>query len=289
MVVCLLGIVVSCHKPTTIVPSLSPFGAPVRVNLIGYSGNSMEPFLSRDGGILFFNNLNSLPENTNLHWSTKVNDTTFQYQGELNGVNTVYLEGVPTMDAQGNFYFVSDRNYAQSLSSIYTSTFSNGNISNISLVKGISKDQVGWLNFDVEVDAPGNNLYFVDGRFDQNGGPYEANIALATKTVSGFERASNSSEILKNVNTSDLEYAACISSDGLELYFTRVTAPLNSASIPELLGCIRKNTSDSFGIPSKIESITGFCEAPTISSDGKKLYYHKKENGIFVIFMIQKK
>ena len=30
------------------------------------------------------------------------------------------------------------------------------------------------MNSDVEVSSDGNFLYFVDGRFDQHGGPYEA-------------------------------------------------------------------------------------------------------------------
>ena len=72
------------------------FDQPIKVTVNGYSGNLMEPFLSRDGNILLFNNLNSLPENTNLHWATKINDTTFQYKGEIAGVNTTELEGVPT-------------------------------------------------------------------------------------------------------------------------------------------------------------------------------------------------
>ena len=40
-----------------------------------------------------------------------------------------------------------------------------------------------------------------------------------------------------------------------------------------------------FGSPSKIESITGFAEAATISSDGNRLYYHKKENGKFSLYL----
>src|ERR1700704_4977085 len=89
----------SCKKGN---PNQGPeFGEPIKVTVNGYSGNLMEPFLSRDGTILLFNNLNGLPENTNLHWATKINDTTFLYKGEISGVNTTFLEGVPTLDSTG--------------------------------------------------------------------------------------------------------------------------------------------------------------------------------------------
>jgi hypothetical protein len=41
-----------------------------------------------------------------------------------------------------------------------------------------------------------------------------------------FERLPDSSRIFANINTSALEYAAAISSDGLELFFTRMTGAL---------------------------------------------------------------
>ena len=75
---CFLLLLSGCNKPDT--NHLPECGQPVVIAKIGYSGNIMEPFLSRDGNILLFNNLNSLPENTNLHWATKINDTTFQYE-----------------------------------------------------------------------------------------------------------------------------------------------------------------------------------------------------------------
>jgi WD40-like Beta Propeller Repeat len=143
------------------------FGQPVKVEMIGYSGNIMEPFLSRDGNTLLFNNLNAPPENTNLHWAIKINDTTFQYKGEIAGVNTKDLEGVPTLDNSGNLYFVSNRDYANTLSTLYQCNFSNGTATNLQLGNGVSKLQAGWVNFDIEVSADGQSLYFVDAQFDQ--------------------------------------------------------------------------------------------------------------------------
>lgn len=273
----------SCQKQNEADP-VPTFGPPKRVDIAGYSGNSMEPFLSRDGATLFFNNLNSAPENTNLHWSSKINDSTFQYLGELSGINTTALEAVATMDNNGVLYFVSDRNYASTLSTIYSSTFSNGSVSAVALVNGVSKNQAGWVNFDTEVDPSGEEMYFADGRYDQAGGPHDADLVIARKSSNGFERLSNSHEILKNINTNALEYAACISADGLEFYFTRTE--INS--FPEIFRAHRKTKQDAFGVATRIESITGFVEAPTISPDGKIIYYHKSENGKFVIYLVRK-
>ncbi|MEP7143818.1 MAG: hypothetical protein ABI707_13145 [Ferruginibacter sp.] len=159
--------------------SQAEFGQPVRVEMNGYNGNIMEPFLSRDGNILLFNNLNSLPENTNLHWATKINDTSLQYKGEITGVNTMDLEAVPTLDNAGNLYFVSTRNYTTTLSTLYQCNFLNGAVKDIQLLNGVSKLQAGWVNFDVEVSANGQSLFFVDAQFDQSGNPATADLIFA--------------------------------------------------------------------------------------------------------------
>ena len=265
------------------------FGQPVKVEMIGYSGNIMEPFLSRDGTTLLFNNLNAAPENTNLHWATKINDTTFQYKGEIAGVNTIDLEGVPTLDNAGNLYFVSLRNYATTLSTLYQCNFLNGTATNVQLINGVSKLQPGWINFDVEVSADGQSIYFVDSQFDQTGNPATADLVIARKSNSGFQRLSNSNEIMKNINSSALEYAACISVDQLELYFTRLKVPFTDTSTPEIFVSKRQNVNEPFSTPSKIQSITGFVEAATIAPDQKTLYYHKKENNKYELYLVKKK
>jgi hypothetical protein len=264
------------------------FGQPVKVQMIGYSGNMMEPFVSRDGTILLFNNLNAAPENTNLHWATKMNDTTFQYKGEIAGVNTTDLEGVPTLDNAGNLYFVSTRNYATTLSTLYQCNFLNGTVTNVQLINGVSKLQAGWLNFDEEVSADGQTLYFVDALFDQTLNPTSADLVIAKKSNPGFQRLPNSSVIMKNINTDALEYAACISVDELELYFTRLAVPFTATSSPEIFVSTRQNVNEPFGTPSKIKSIIGFVEGPTIAPDQKTLYYHKKVNNKYVLYLVRK-
>jgi Tol biopolymer transport system component len=283
----LLIIIGGCGKKSDPTPDGPTFSAPEKVTVAGYSGDVMEPFLSRDGSILLFNNSNNASVNTNLHWAIRVNDLNFEYKGELNGVNTSDLEAVPTLDQNGKLYFVSTRSYQQTYSSVYSADLSGGAGTNVALVDGVSKNQVGWVNFDIEVNATGETLYFTDGRFDLAGGPYEADIGMAIKNGGAFQRQAGSG-ILKNINSPDLEYAACISPDNLELYFTKVKVPFSSSSQAEIFLSGRKSPADLFENPVKIAVITGFAEAPTISPDGKIIYYHVKENDRFGLYLIRR-
>lgn len=277
-----LFLLCSCDRADPV--RLLAFSELKKIDITGYSGHAMEPFLSPDGQVLFFNNLNAAPENTNIHWATRVDDFTFEYNGEVGGVNTLHLEGVPTLDESGVLYFVSMRSYDQTLATVYQGTFSNGTVTGVSLLSNVSKNTPGWLNFDVEVDVSGTYLYVADGRFDSNGGPYEADLVIAMKHGSSFERMNTA--YFANVNTSDLEYAACISRDQLELFFTRVATPLTSTSEPQIYGTTRSRSDGSFDAPVRITAATGFVEAPTLSPDGNRLYFHKLENGKFVIYTL---
>jgi hypothetical protein len=94
---------------------------------------------------------------------------------------------------------------------------------------------------------------------------------------------------MKNINTGALEYAACISANQLELYFTRVTVPFTPTSSTGIFVSTRQNINEAFSPPLKIQNITGFAEAATIAPDQKTLYYHKQENNLYVLYMIRKK
>jgi hypothetical protein len=275
------------NAPTDMVPDQS-FGPPVKVQVIGYSGHLMEPFVSRDGSLLLFNNLNAAPENTNLHWATKTNDSVFQYQGGILGVNTPDLEGVPTMDTAGNLYFVSTRNYTTTLSTIYQGRFNNGVVTDVRIAEGLSLLRPGQLNFDVEISTDGQTVYFVDGQFGNGPVPLSADLVMARKTNTGFERLPNSNALLQNINTDALEYAACISANQLELYFTRLSLPVTASSEPVILLSTRINVNEAFGPPVRIAAITGFVEASTLAPNQRTLYYHKKENERHLLYMVRK-
>ena len=259
------------------------FSNPQRVTIEGYGGDAMEPFISRDGKYLFFNNLNEPQVNTNLHWAERIDDLHFRYRGEIRDINTPALEGVASMDRDGNFYFVSNRSYSQTASTLYRGRFADGAVSGIELVPGVSLAKRGIVNFDAEISADGNTLYFVDSRFSFFGHPKSARILFAHREGNRFVRDSSSEFILKTINTDALNYAPATSASECEIFFTRL-----DARGPAIYAARRASTTQPFGNPARIFTISGFAEGPTLSPDEKSLYYHKKENGRFVIYRVNR-
>jgi hypothetical protein len=266
---------------------LFQFYAPQKVTITGYTGDIMEPFISRDGHYLFFNNLNEPSVNTNIFYAERINDTVFQYKSEVQGVNSAALDGVASMDNNGNFYFVSTRSYDQTFSTIYHGVFNNGNVDSVDIVPGISRHEPGIVNFDAEVSSDGNTIYFVDGRFNANGQPQTADLVIAGRNGTNFQRAVNSGEILHAVNTNELEYAASISGDELTLFFTRVPS-ITANAVPRMFYATRENKNAPFNKANELTAAEGFVEAATISGDSL-IYYHKKENTGFGLYCIKRK
>ena len=259
------------------------FTNPERVTIQGYTQDAMEPFVSLDGQYLFFNNSNAAP-NTDLFYATRIDDLTFQFQGEIAGANTpTSLDAVASMDLNGKFYFVSTRSYTTTLSTIYWGDFASGSLSNVALVPGVSKLKPGWVNFDAGIRPDGNRLYFVDGFFGTGNFPQSAVITIAKRVGDHFVRLANSKTIMHKINTGGLNYAPCPTASDLEFFFTRLSNPITG---PAIFTATRAKKSDPFRTPVPITAIAGFVEAPTISADGKSLYYHKKESGVFVIYRV---
>jgi Tol biopolymer transport system component len=97
-------------------------------------------------------------------------------------------------------------------------------------------------------------------------------------------RQSNSATLLAAVNNTGLNYAPSISVDGLELFFTRATA--GSGATPAIYRTTRPDTNSAFAAPELVTAAAGFVEAPSLSADGRLLYFHKLVNGTFVIYYI---
>ena len=259
-------------------PPSTQFSNPELVTINNYSGHVMEPFISRDGGTLFFNDEGGPtdPTDKDLYYATFIDATTFAYQGPLN-INTAAVDGVPTMDDNGKFYYVSTIDYdppGNKFDTLYTGDWTGTTVDNPTVVAGLAVSAPGAVNFDLEVNPDGDTLYFIDGTFSGSAVPDSADIVIAVDSGGGFARLLDSATILANVNTSELEYAPAISRDGLEFFFTRLrTTPTLEAGIYRTR---RSSTSSAFGVPERITAIEGFVEGPTLSPDEKSLYYHRE-------------
>ncbi|MBF0196881.1 MAG: PD40 domain-containing protein [Planctomycetes bacterium] len=300
----------SCNSTDdSTVPTKSvTFSNPREVTISGYSGDAMEPFISSDGNTLFFNNLNSdmlpggIENDTNLHYAVKTGDITFQYMGEVAGADTDdmtgknELEAVASMDRNNQFYFVNTINYLDSaasgyLLSLYKANYQDGVLTGIESLPNLKTDRpfgqapvIGELNFDIEIHYDGNYLYFVEGLFSGNPFPDSADIGVAEKVNGVFIASGRSSGKMAEINTEALEYAPSISTDRLELYFTRTIGADFGVYI-----ATRSSVSGVWGNVNRIDAISGeFTEAPSISFDGKLLYYHQKISNQFRIHVVDR-
>lgn len=271
------------------------FGSEMEVTINDLSFDAMEPFLSPNGNYMFFNNLND-GINTKLYYATKINDSTFNYEGELMGSNQTtspHLDAVADMDSNGNFYWTSTRNYPTELNNLFHGIFSNGNVSGIERVQGdFNMNTPGWLVMDHGISLDGQFLYFNNARFDEANcqGPCETILGVAQKkNTSEFSTLPNSESILQNINDSDyIYYAPCISGDNLELYYTRyLKGQITSGTVFEICVAVRSNPLSEFSIPKVLfsEVISDLIEAPTLTVDQKIMYYHRKTSDSHKIVM----
>lgn len=289
--------IISCSNNNEIDQPLTypSFGPETDVTVIGLAADAMEPLISPDGTYLIFNNKND-GITTKLFYATKVNNTTFTFAGELAGTNQTnapHLDAVPDMDSRGNFYWTSTRNYPAELDNLFRGTFTSGSVTNIGRVHGdFNKNIPGWLVMDHGISLDGELLYFNNARFDSQHcqGPCETNIGVAKKVnATTFNTLQNSALILQNINDADyIFYAPFISSDNLELYYTRYAkGPITSNTVFEICVAVRKNPLDTFAVPKVLfsETTANLIEAPSLTVDKKIIYYHKKTASTHKIVM----
>lgn len=291
-----LFLILSCSSNDENEPLVYPlYGSEIEVTINGLSFDAMEPFLSPDRNYLFFNNIND-GINTKLYYATKVNDSTFNFVGELNGTNqttTPHLDAVANMDEAGNFYWTSTRNYPNELNNLFHGTFNSGNVNTIARVQGdFNMNTPGWLVMDHGISLDGQFLYFNNARFDDANclGPCETTLGIAQKVnATTFSTVPNSSSLLQNINDqSYIYYAPCISSDNLELYYTRyLKGDITASTTFEICVAIRPNATSEFSIPKVLfsETIANLIEAPTLTADKSIMYYHKKTTNSHKIVM----
>jgi len=267
---------------------------PERVSIEGYAGAAMEPFLSPDGRYLFFNNENDAGVNTNIHFAERTGKLSFRYRGELPGVNSEVLDAVPSMDWAGHFYFTTLRDYGRTLNSLYTGDFDGTAVRNVRPVPGeISPKTPGTINMDACISPDGQTLYISRAVMAPGASaPKQSDLIVARLKGGVFSIDPDGDRIMKNINTEALEYAPAISADGRELYFTRASQSMAGSDAPgarlRIMVASRTSVDEPFGEPRVLTALAGFVEAPTVSIDGKEMFYHKKVDGTFVIYRAER-
>lgn len=285
---------------------------PRPVQILGYSGHAMEPHISRDGEILFFNNLNAekladgSDNDTNIYYATRTELDTYQYMGPVVGASednepgVNELEGVPSLTSDGELYFVRTTDYLNQssenyLKSVFSGSYANGNVVNIQSHPNFRNDRpdgevpkLGELVFDVDINEDGSELYFAAGNF-ANGLLEEAHIGVAVRGGDGFTVSPDSASLMAEVNTGALEYAATTSTNSLELYFSRATLSSGEYRFGIFVST-RDVASSPWGKPKELELLTGeVVEAPSLSKDGSSLFFHQKVDGKFQLFLAERK
>jgi hypothetical protein len=252
------------------------FGAEEEVVIEGYTLDAMEPFISPDGQYLFFNSLNDGID-TGLHYAELSAPARAVYRGEVEGVNgePPHLDAVASLDSGNHFYFVTTRDYPADYRNLMTGEFADGTVTGLARVSGdIYRETSGWLIMDAAISPDGETLCYAPARFAGNSLPEEAFLELAVKTETGFARLPDSAGLLGNINSGGyLVYAPALSADGRELWFTRL---LKGTTATEICAAVRPDTGQPFGQPRRL-AITGTLpEAPALTLDGGRIYYHKK-------------
>ena len=282
-----LGVTIAASQALT--PAAAPaayqgFKGEQQIALPGFSGDAMEPFIAADGRQLLFNSSNAPGFDTNLFSAQRQADGSFAKPVALAQANSKTLDGVASLDRSGALYFISLRSYGQSLSTLYRA--GNGGLAAPKLVPGVSPQRPGIVQFDAEVAWDGQSLWVSEGRFSGKPYPDSAKIVLARKSGDGFRYSADSDAQLAKVNQGALNYAASISRDGLELFFTRVQDMAHPQ--PVIMRAARTSPGQTFGMPQPVAGIAGHVEAPSLSADGLTLYYHKRIAGRFVLCEIRR-
>jgi hypothetical protein len=254
------------------------FGSPEAVTLLNYTGDAMEPFVTRDGALLFFNDSNEPGRDTQLHVATRVDALTFRHEGELVGANSSVLDGVASV-ASGTLYFVSTRSYATTLGTVYRAELQGRSVSSVELVPGVSRGRAGWVNFDAEITASGERMYLVDGLYDSPSmGWKETALVVAARGEDGVFSRTASTELAAVQWDGGIEYAPSTSADERTLYVTRFA---KGTAAPRIFVATRPSASDPFCAPREVAEAEGFVEAATVAPDGSIYYHRRDDDGVF--------
>jgi hypothetical protein len=248
-------------------------GTPEDVTIAGWTGGAEEPFISADGQYLFWNTQDTGDGLKALHYATCSSGTSCTYVGTITD-NAGDQDVTPNL-VGSTFYWISNRQYVTDQKMLFKGAFSAGTVGSIAVVDGdFTIVEPFAVNIDAAVSPDGNKMFFSAAHLFGPGILVDSRITMASKTGSTFTLDAGGASILASINSVGKNYAAAISADGLELYFTRWLEPAD----PVLMVSTRLSTSAAFGAPQLLRSGV-FVEGPALSGDMGALYWHERAAG----------
>lgn len=265
------------------------FLAPEAVTIAGYSGHAMEPFVTRDGRWLIFNTRNGPGGQTDLMLARRIDDLHYAFVGPLPGANGKSLDGVASVDRDGHFFFVSNRDYDRSGNTLWTGRFVDGRVTDVGpLATDFTPKRLLRLNIDLEISSDGSELYVAENRWNLfKGRPSTSHLAVAGRTGDRFERRPDSDLLMEAISGAALDYAPTTSADCLTLIFTRWN-PKISGDVPQLWISRRATRSVAWSAPRRIAAAAGFVEGATFVPGDCAILYHARLGEAYRLFRVRR-
>lgn len=264
--------------------------------LRGFEGSAMEPRIAPDSRTLLFNDKPASGDRARqIHQALRdpgdPSGLTWIHQGEVEGVNAPgALDGSPALhvgpDGRGQLWFVSMRAYdgLQHFGSLWGGdlSFREGRWRMDSPPTprdgAVELEEPGHVDMDVEVTPDGRRLIVSRASFSERGYPDRSRLTFFSLSPDGRALPDpDSDRLLAAVNDPGCRvYAGCLSADGRELYYSAFRF-VHGALPMRILVSKRDSPRDPFPKGRVIQAVTGArTEAPSLSSDGRTLYFHKQ-------------
>lgn len=267
----------------------------------GYSQNAMEPKISLDQVVLFWNDKPSSDDQMNLHYAIRNGSGEYDYIGVLSGtVDSNFLDGVPSVDQNGKFYFVSLRNYESNFRTLFSGDINVLGPSSLEVNNIISADTTssastnGILDMDLDVTWDGTQAVVSRALFSGNPYPESSQLKYYNVTSGVLSLRSDTDTVFENLNFEECRvYAGSLSRDKLEVFFTVLPKNTTDPNNFRIAVAKRSQLTDVFSNPEFIQGISGEAiegPSPTFDDNSKTLFYHRFDtaSGRFKIYKVSR-
>lgn len=286
----------SCsEEPETTVPAVSclsglatntEFTGETEITVSGYTGNAMEPRISHDQVVLFFNDKPASDADMNVHYAIRQSATVYNYIGTVPGtVASGYLDGVPAIDSSGNFYFISTRDYPTNSQTVFSGVLavlgpSSLQVNSVAAADTAVKLSVtGALDMDLDVSWDGTLAVVSRAIFGGRSYPDSSRLELFDVSSRALQTRSDGQSVFANVNRAGCAvYAGALSSDKKEVFYSLFPTGAPTAADFRVMIAKRNSTTEAFAAGEVISAVTkNLAEGPSLTIDdgGKTLYYHR--------------